>query len=122
MPGTWRTRTRPALPSRRVRPQVTLEGVWGMWIQGAGVEGIDATRGTRFNMTSDVISAAIGGAGVALGRSSMVDDDLDAGRLVKPFDLAVPVEFAFYVVYRKGSLEQQKVADFREWLFAEAAS
>ena len=67
-------------------------------------------------------SAAIGGAGVALGRSSMVDDDLDAGRLVKPFDLAVPVEFAFYVVYRKGSLEQQKVADFREWLFAEAAS
>lgn len=95
---------------------------WGMWIQGAGVEGVDATRGMRFNMTSDVISAAIGGAGVALGRSTMVEDDIAAGRLVKPFDLTVPVEFAFYVVYRKGSLEQPKVAAFRDWLFAEAAA
>lgn len=94
---------------------------WGMWIQGAGIEGIDATRGTRFNMTSDVINAAIGGAGVALGRSTMVEDDLNAGRLVKPFELTVPVEFSFYVVYRKGALDQPKVAEFHKWLFAEAA-
>lgn len=95
---------------------------WGMWIQGAGVEGVDATRGTRFNMTSDVINAAIEGAGVALGRSTMVEGDLAAGRLVKPFDLSVPVEFAFYVVYRRNALDSPKVAAFRDWLFEEASA
>lgn len=93
---------------------------WSMWIAGAGVTGVDATRGTRFNMTSDVINAAIEGAGIALGRSSMVEGDLEAGRLVKPFDLSVPVEFAFYVVYPKAGLQQAKVAAFRDWLFEEA--
>lgn len=93
---------------------------WGMWIKGAGVDGVDATRGTRFNMTSDVINAAIEGAGVALGRSSMVEGDLQAGRLVKPFDLSVPVEFAFYVVYRKSNLAKSKISAFRDWLFDEA--
>jgi len=94
---------------------------WSMWIAAADIEGVDATRGTRFNMTSDVINAAIEGAGVALGRSSMVEGDLEAGRLVKPFDLAVPVEFAFYVVYREANLEQTKVSVFRDWLFDEVS-
>ncbi len=95
---------------------------WGMWIAGAGIEGVDATRGTRFNMTSDVINAAIEGAGVALGRSSMVSGDIEAGRLVKPFDLSVPVEFAFYVVYKKANIEKPNVRAFRDWLFEEAES
>ena len=94
---------------------------WAMWLAAAGVEGIDATRGTRFNMTSDVINAAIEGGGVALGRSSMVEGDMRAGRLVRPFELGVPVAFAFYVVHRKAGSLKPKVAAFRDWLFEEAA-
>ncbi|MBG03104.1 MAG: transcriptional regulator [Rhodospirillaceae bacterium] len=94
---------------------------WSMWIAAANIEGVDATRGTRFNMTSDVINAAIEGAGVALGRSSMVEGDLEAGRLVKPFDLDVPVEFAFFVVYREANLQQMKVSAFRDWLREEVS-
>jgi LysR family glycine cleavage system transcriptional activator len=57
-----------------------------------------------------------------LGRSALVGDDLRAGRLVKPFDISLPADLAYYVAYLPRALERPKVKAFRDWLFEEAAS
>jgi LysR family glycine cleavage system transcriptional activator len=95
---------------------------WRIWLMAAGIEGIDATRGPGYSNSALVIQAAIAGQGVGLGRSPLVRADLEAGRLVKPFDIALPSEFAFYLVYPEAAAEQPKIVAFSEWLLNTAAS
>jgi len=95
---------------------------WAMWLKMAGAEDIEADRGPVF-ITSDLaIQAAILGDGIALARSALVEDDLLAGRLVKPFELTLPGVSAYYVVCPPRYLERKKVRAFRDWLLAECAA
>ena len=68
-----------------------------------------------------MIQAAIDGLGVALTQSVLSGDDLAAGRLVRPFELTVTTDSAYFFVVAKGAAQRPKVAAFRDWLFAEAA-
>ena len=68
------------------------------------------------------VEAAVQGEGVLLGRSALVSADLAAGRLVRPFDLALKSRWNYYVVYPDGALRQKKVKAFRDWLFEELAA
>ncbi len=95
---------------------------WAMWLAAAGVRDCDAERGPRFSMASMAVQAAIAGQGVALAGSVLVDDDVAAGRLVKPFELRFPVKFAYYVVCPEATAEQPRIVAFRQWLRAEAAN
>jgi LysR family glycine cleavage system transcriptional activator len=95
---------------------------WPMWLRAAGVDGIDATHGPRFNLPGLPVQAAIEGQGVALTSSVLVTNDLEAGRLVKPFDLAMEVDLAHYVVCRESTVEQPRIAAFRDWILKEAAA
>ncbi len=94
---------------------------WERWLKAAGVSGMDASRGPRFNQSSLVIEAALLGKGVALAKATLAATDLAEGRLVKPFQVNAPVEFAYYVVCPKAKLNLPKVAVFRDWLRAAAA-
>jgi len=94
---------------------------WRMWLMAAGVEGVDPTRGPIYSHLTMVMLAAINGEGVALGRTALIAEDLAAGRLVKPFELALANEWAYYVVYPPRALARPKVAAFRNWLLEEAA-
>jgi LysR family glycine cleavage system transcriptional activator len=93
---------------------------WAMWLRAAGLEDVDAARGTRFDYPGLVLEAAAAGDGVALALSTIAAADLAAGRLVKPFAVAVPTPFAYYVVCPQATAERPKVAAFRRWLRAEA--
>lgn len=93
---------------------------WRTWLLAAGVEDIDPTRGMIFTDSSMLIQAALAGQGVALARSVLAADELAAGRLVRPFELNLPTEFAYYVVCPLDTADQPKIAAFRQWLLAEA--
>jgi LysR family glycine cleavage system transcriptional activator len=93
---------------------------WRTWLMAAGVEGIDYRRGPGYTDSSMVIQAAVEGQGVALGRSALAADDLASGRLVKPFEVALPANFAYYVVYPPAAAEQPKVKAFADWLLEAA--
>src|SRR5690606_15607982 len=82
----------------------------------------DASRGPRFNQSSLVLEAALLGRGVALAKSTLADADVAAGRLVRPFDVSVPVSFAYYVVYPEAKAALPKVRRFHEWLRHEVAA
>ncbi len=94
---------------------------WAMWLRAAGVEGVDPNYGMTLMPYPMVISAAIDGQGVALGRGRAVAADLAAGRLVRPFPLALPLAFSNWLVYPPGGLARRPVVTFRDWLLAETA-
>ena len=71
---------------------------WRMWLDASGLRHLESDRGPRFSSSELALQSAIDGHGVALGRSVVVEADLAAGRLVKPFELAYPVAFAYYLV------------------------
>ncbi|HEX4179217.1 MAG TPA: transcriptional regulator GcvA [Caulobacteraceae bacterium] len=93
---------------------------WTMWLAARGVRGVDGSRGPRFNQSSLVIEAAIGGRGVALAKRALAQADLDAGRLVAPFQIATAVDFAYYLVHPKAKGRLPQVKAFSTWLTAEA--
>jgi LysR family glycine cleavage system transcriptional activator len=94
---------------------------WVTWLEAAGVGGLDLERGLAFEQMSMVIDAAVAGQGVGIARSTLAAADLLAGRLARPFPLAVSAANAYYVVSPKETAERPKVARFRAWLLAEAA-
>ena len=95
---------------------------WRMWLMAAGVEDlVDTDRGLSFGHSNLVIQAAIHGDGVALARSVLVATSLAEGQLIKPFELALPTNYAYYVVCPEVNLQRPKIKAFREWLFKEAA-
>ena len=93
---------------------------WRTWLLAAGVEGVDAERGITVTDSSMLLRAAIAGQGVALARSVLAADEIASGRLVRPFDVDVPAEFAYYLAYPEESAGRPDVAAFREWILEEA--
>ena len=91
-----------------------------MWLEHAGVT-VAPGRSLGFSHSNMVFDAAIDGLGVALGRSIMVTEDLAAGRLVKPFNLSLKAEFAYYLVCPPTHVARPKVKAFRDWVFDEVA-
>ena len=94
---------------------------WRMWLLAAGADHIDATRGPRFSDDSMAVQAAIQGQGVALTSSVLVADDLAVGQLCRPFELSLPLIFAYYVVAPEAAAERPRVAAFFDWILDEAA-
>ena len=59
--------------------------------------------------------------GVVLTRTALAAWDLIGGRLVRPFDIAMPAAFGYWVVCAKAVAKLPKIVAFSEWLLAEAA-
>jgi len=90
-----------------------LVPTWPMWLKAAGVKNIPAATGLSFNNMHLALDAAIAGHGVVLAQSTIAAADLAAGRLVRLFSLALPDQFAYYIVTAPGALDRPKVRAFR---------
>jgi LysR family glycine cleavage system transcriptional activator len=91
---------------------------WRDWLALAGIDDIEASRGTIIDDTNVLIQAAMDGQGIALGSTTFVADLLDSGRLIKPFDISLVNEFAYHVVYPAAHLHNPAVRAFKEWLLS----
>jgi LysR family glycine cleavage system transcriptional activator len=95
---------------------------WATWLRAAGVSGVDPTRGSHFTQPDYAMQAAIEGAGIVLGWRSLAQADLEAGRLLIPFDLPLPMDVAFYLVYPEAAADRPKLSRFRDWLLDQTAA
>ena len=103
---------------------VTEEGArpsWSDWLRAVGVAGMDASKGPHFSDASLSFEAALEGMGVALAMKPLVRPEIEAGRLVVPFDITAPASYAYYLVTPEGSETVGTVAGFRKWLLEESA-
>jgi LysR family glycine cleavage system transcriptional activator len=106
-----------------LRHHVLLRGAmvdWQIWLTAAGVTGIDTAAGPLYDESWMAIKASIEGHGVLLARTALVADELAAGRLVRPFTLRLPTAYAYFILCSPQSVDEPKIALFREWLIAEA--
>jgi LysR family transcriptional regulator, glycine cleavage system transcriptional activator len=94
---------------------------WQLWLELAGIEGVEARRGPILTDAAMVVQAAAEGQGVALGRTALAAWDIAAGRLVRPFDIGMPHDLAYYLVCPEASAERPRIAAVRAWLLTEAA-
>ena len=99
---------------------------WRMWLRAAGLTDIDPDRGPQFSLDSMALQAAIAGQGVALAPSTLTEEDIRAGRLVRPFGAGIGTgpsarPFRYYVVCPEADKDRAKVQAFRSWVLAEAA-
>ena len=93
---------------------------WSDWLRAAGVTGVDANKGLRFSDGALVIQAAVSGQGVALGSKALALEHLAAGRLIRPFELSLVTDFAYFVVCAKSRADEPDLAAFRRWVISEA--
>ena len=92
---------------------------WRLWLTAAGLPSdISTQRGLSFDLILMTVQAAIDGLGVALGRTTYVQDDIAKGRLVVPFKIALPADAGFYLVSPQARAESPKLSAFRNWLLA----
>ncbi len=94
---------------------------WQLWLALVGATAVDPLSGLNFSDSGLALQAANLAQGVALGRSVLAAQDVAAGRLVKPFPLAIKSARAYYLVGPEDSFAVPMVRRFRDWLTAEAA-
>src|SRR3954471_13776052 len=90
---------------------------WRLWLTAAGLPyDLSKQPGVTFDLIFMTIQAAIDGLGVAMGRTSYVQDDIKKGRLVVPFEITLPVDAGFYLVSPQTRADTPKLSVFRNWL------
>lgn len=93
---------------------------WASWLNAAGVRNVNPGSGLHFDTSLMAFEVAASDGGVALGRRSMADKEFRAGRLVRPFDLALPIDEAFYLIAPETGPQHPDARLFRDWLLQEA--
>ncbi len=94
---------------------------WRAWLAANGEAGLKPAGSLRFKLYDQVIQAALGGQGVALGRVPLVSGLLRAGKLVAPFAKRYESTRGYFAVVAPHARERADVAAFVEWARSEAA-
>jgi DNA-binding transcriptional LysR family regulator len=94
---------------------------WRSWLASNGQPGLKAAGSLRFRIYDQVVQAAVGGQGVALGRLPMIAEHLRDGRLVAPFARKYDSARGYFALAAPRVAERDDVAAFLRWLADEAA-
>ncbi|MEM0910483.1 MAG: transcriptional regulator GcvA [Pseudomonadota bacterium] len=92
---------------------------WKNWLKTMSVKDVDFDKGPVFSHTMMVLQAASIGQGIALADSVLAKPDIDAGRLICPFEERIESKKSFYVVCRPEQSNKNKIQVFKDWLISE---
>jgi len=105
-----------ALPLLHLATRPTL---WAEWFRLSGTSDDGAYRGSRFDQFSTVIEAALGGLGVALLPSYLIETELASGALQTVFDQPLTTDNSYYVVLPEGKRQGSAGLELQEWLIGQ---
>ncbi|MGR3434384.1 MAG: transcriptional regulator GcvA [Shimia sp.] len=91
---------------------------WAAWFRAMGLPPVEA-HGPQFSQADHALDAALAGVGVVLGRRAFVVKDIDEGRLVAPYGVALRTGARFRFLCPEGSQDRPQVAAFRAWILSE---
>lgn len=95
---------------------------WLAYTRQLGLQHINVQQGPIFSHSAMVVQAAVHGQGIALVNNVMAQTEIEAGRLVCPFNDVLVSKNAFYLVCHDSQAELGKIAAFRQWILAKAAT
>ena len=88
---------------------------WTLWARASGLAASPESVST-FSDFMTLAEAAVAGAGAALLPSFLVRQELDSGKLVSPFALALQDEKAYYCVFPADRCRTPRFLRFLAWL------
>ncbi len=91
---------------------------WPTWFRAVGIK-FTPQHGTHFSNADHAINAAVAGMGVVLGRRPMIIADLQEGRLVAPFKIAIETKARFRFLCLPSAEKRPQIEAFRDWFLAE---
>lgn len=88
---------------------------WRYWCNKNGLSMPFEERFISFNNFQMSMDAAKFGMGIAMGRKLMIQQYLDNGSLITPFEQEVISPYSYNIVYPKESAQKEKVKVFLDW-------
>ena len=105
-------------------PKFASPPSWRDWFRAIGVDEADIARVNDarqvHSLSSVAIQAAIDGHGFVLAQSSMICDDLAAGRLVMPFAQGLALPWPYFLTWRPNTFDKAHCRGFHRWLLTQA--
>ena len=89
---------------------------WQRWADAVGLKDLDTKEELTLDSYTSHLSAAEQGLGVSLGLFPLAYAWVKKGRLVELFHHRIPVEEAYYLIYRSEDAERPDLQAFRRWL------
>jgi LysR family transcriptional regulator, glycine cleavage system transcriptional activator len=100
----------------------TAEEDWRLWLEAAGVKGIELSDRLAFDSYVLAQEAAIEGRGLAMTIGPFAIDEIKAGRLVQPFPLMVPHRHQWQFACKAEDKLKPKIRRFEDWLVKQVAA
>lgn len=128
----------PVISSRLVgeRPIQTLEDLqrfpwihdtlrsskWQQWLSACNATHLSSPTHMKLQGTEITLTAAVAGAGIAIGHDVLVAHDVGEGRLVEAWPFHVPMAAGYHLILPKGGRGNADVKAVAEWLLREAGT
>jgi LysR family glycine cleavage system transcriptional activator len=93
---------------------------WGLWLHAMGLDDLRPAGVLHFSSYDQLISAALAGQGVALGRMPLISSSMKGRKLVAPFSDRVASPRSYFMLASTAAAAKPEVQDFMAWLEAEA--
>ena len=91
---------------------------WEMMARAIGRPDLSVDRGLVFDTSQLAVQYALSGEGLALADPELFQEEIEAGRLVRPFDVSLDEGYGYYLTTHPEDLSNEAVALFRSWLIA----
>ncbi len=93
---------------------------WRTWTKAVGATEVNPESGLYFETGYLLIQAAMEGQGIALERSDFVKPAIEAGKLLRLFDVSIhePTN-GYYLVFPENRIHDNKIISFLTWLKSE---
>lgn len=92
---------------------------WALWLEAAGATRLKLKHGAQLSHTVLALEAAAEGVGIVASSPELAGPQIDAKRLVAPFELRVALPYAYYLLATEEALARAPVRAFVDWLGAQ---
>lgn len=106
-------------PGIRLLRENNMWREWDAWSAATGLS-IEGGECMEFDTAQLSYTAAENGMGLAIGQVGLLQDLIDRGRLVRPFNRPVRTGWAYYVVWPTAVSVSQQTRSFIDWVLASA--
>lgn len=89
---------------------------WREWMRLSGIPAENAHRGVCYSDMNIVHNAVLAGEGIAIGDTMLWRNDLEAGRLMRPFARSLHSDTGYYLCTPEDNLGNPIVTEFHNWL------
>jgi len=93
---------------------------WTAWFRQHATAVISPSPAATFEQFLMLAQAAVAGTGAALLPSYLIEPELRDGTLVTLFDMPLPTDGAYYLVYPEDHLRMPSFRIFRDWILSES--